>query len=95
MTNHDRLAAHELISRWWFNYDEGRLDVCEGLLTMFRPLAEKKNIDLRGQLDPEIPVVRQDPVKLQQILSNLLSNAIKFTPEGAESFSRRKPTTAS
>ena len=57
-------------------------DVCEGLLTMFRPLAEKKNIDLRGQLDPEIPVVRQDPVKLQQILSNLLSNAIKFTPEG-------------
>jgi two-component system, NarL family, sensor histidine kinase BarA len=57
-------------------------DVCEGLLTMFRPLAEKKNIDLRGQFAPDIPPLRQDPVKFQQILSNLLSNAVKFTPEG-------------
>jgi signal transduction histidine kinase len=57
-------------------------DVAEGLLNMFRPMAEKKNIDLRGQIDPGIPVLRQDVVKLQQILSNLLSNAIKFTPEG-------------
>jgi signal transduction histidine kinase len=57
-------------------------DVGEGLLAMFRPLAEKKNIDLRSQFVPGIGVVRQDMVKLQQILSNLLSNAIKFTPEG-------------
>jgi signal transduction histidine kinase len=57
-------------------------DVCEGLLAMFRPLAEKKNIDLRSQFDPGIPVLRQDVVKFQQILSNLVSNAIKFTPEG-------------
>jgi hypothetical protein len=49
---------------------------------MFRPLAEKKNIDLRGQIDPGIPLLRQDAGKLQQIVSNLLSNAIKFTPEG-------------
>ncbi len=57
-------------------------DVCEGLLNMFRPLAEKKNIEMRGQIDPGIPVLRQDVTKLQQILQNLLSNAIKFTPEG-------------
>jgi signal transduction histidine kinase len=57
-------------------------DVCEGLLTMFRPLAEKKNIELRGVFEPGIPLLRQDVVKFQQILSNLLSNAIKFTPEG-------------
>jgi signal transduction histidine kinase len=57
-------------------------DVCEGLLNMFRPMAEKKNIDLKGHIDPAIPLLRQDPIKLQQILSNLLSNAIKFTPEG-------------
>ena len=29
-----------------------------------------------------MPVARQDPVKLQQVLQNLLSNAIKFTPRG-------------
>jgi signal transduction histidine kinase len=57
-------------------------DVCEGLLAMFRPLAEKKHIDLRGAFAPDIPLLRQDVVKFQQILSNLLSNAIKFTPEG-------------
>jgi two-component system, NarL family, sensor histidine kinase BarA len=57
-------------------------DVCEGVVNMFRPLAEKKNIDLRGQVDPGIPGMRQDVVKFQQILQNLLSNAIKFTPEG-------------
>jgi signal transduction histidine kinase len=57
-------------------------DVCEGQLNMFRPLAQKKNIELRSQVDANLPSLRQDQTKLQQILSNLLSNAIKFTPEG-------------
>jgi signal transduction histidine kinase len=57
-------------------------EVCEGLLNMARPLAENKNIDLKSQLEPDIPMLRQDVNKLQQILQNLLSNAIKFTPEG-------------
>jgi signal transduction histidine kinase len=52
------------------------------MLAMFRPMAEKKNIDLRGVFAPDIPLLRQDAVKVQQILSNLLSNAVKFTPEG-------------
>jgi signal transduction histidine kinase len=60
----------------------GIQELCDGMLNMFRPLAEKKNIDLRGQVDPGIPLLKQDLAKLQQILSNLLSNAIKFTPEG-------------
>jgi hypothetical protein len=33
MTVHDRFAAHELVHRWWFNYDEGHLDKCEDMLT--------------------------------------------------------------
>ena len=33
MTGHDRFAAHETVNRYWFNYDEGHLDVCERLLT--------------------------------------------------------------
>src|SRR2546421_2364579 len=66
-------------------------DVCEGMLNMFRPLAEKKNIDLRGQLTEHIPVLRQDVGKLQQIVSNLLSNAIKFTPEGGRVLLKAEP----
>jgi signal transduction histidine kinase len=49
---------------------------------MARPLAEKKNIDLDYEVSPNLPPVRQDQAKIQQILNNLLSNAIKFTPEG-------------
>ena len=57
-------------------------DVIEGLLTMIRPIAEEKSIQIETNVDPEIPVLNQDPGKLQQILYNLLSNAVKFTPEG-------------
>jgi signal transduction histidine kinase len=49
---------------------------------MARPLAEKKNIDLDCEAPANLPPVRQDAAKVQQILNNLLSNAIKFTPEG-------------
>lgn len=66
-------------------------DVCEGLLTMFRPLAEKKNIDLRGQYGEGVSSVRQDRGKVQQVLQNLLSNAIKFTPEGGQVTLRAEP----
>jgi len=56
--------------------------LCDHAVAMFRPQAEKKNIDLRVQVDPHAPPIRQDAGKLHQILANLLSNAIKFTPEG-------------
>jgi signal transduction histidine kinase len=49
---------------------------------MARPLAEKKSIDLEDSAAPNLPPIRQDQAKVQQILNNLLSNAIKFTPEG-------------
>jgi signal transduction histidine kinase len=49
---------------------------------MARPLTEKKNIDLEMHIDPDLPPLRQDQGRVQQILNNLLSNAIKFTPEG-------------
>lgn len=57
-------------------------DLIERLVGSMLPLAEKKNISLDADVDPEVPVVRQDAGKIQQILFNLLSNAVKFTPEG-------------
>ena len=33
MAEHDRLVAHEFVHHWWFNYDEGNLDVLSGLVT--------------------------------------------------------------
>src|SRR5712692_2653779 len=40
-------------------------NISEGLLTMFRPLAEKKNIDLRSQIAADIKLLRQDPGKFR------------------------------
>jgi len=57
-------------------------DVCERALALFRPQAEKKNVELKAIVPEGLPSVRQDAGKLAQMLSNLLSNAIKFTPEG-------------
>src|ERR1700739_3894398 len=57
-------------------------DVCEALMGLARPIAERRTIDLQCHLDEAIPLLRQDPGKIRQILYNLLSNAIKFTPEG-------------
>ena len=55
---------------------------CEQAAMLFRPLAEKKEIELRVQVAADWPEIRQDIGKLRQILSNLLSNAVKFTPDG-------------
>ena len=61
-----------------FSVDE----LVERLVGSIRPLAERKNIELKWEVDDELPIARQDAGKLQQILNNLLSNAVKFTPEG-------------
>jgi two-component system, NarL family, sensor histidine kinase BarA len=57
-------------------------ELCDTLLNMFRAIAEKKNIELRTNYSPDLVLLRQDGIKLRQIVSNLLSNAVKFTPEG-------------
>ena len=57
-------------------------DICEGLASLSRPIADRKSIELECRLDEAIPLMNQDPGKLRQIIYNLLSNAIKFTPEG-------------
>jgi len=57
-------------------------DLIERRVGTMLPLADKKNIELTSEIDPQIPILFQDSVKIQQILNNLLSNAIKFTPEG-------------
>lgn len=57
-------------------------DTCRTLVQLLAPLADKKSLDLREDLDEKVPIVVTDAGKLQQILYNLLSNAIKFTPAG-------------
>jgi signal transduction histidine kinase/DNA-binding response OmpR family regulator/ligand-binding sensor domain-containing protein len=57
------------------------VDSCE---TNFSPLARKKNISLRVNVDAHELFGYVDFDKLDKILYNLLSNAIKYTPENKQ-----------
>jgi two-component system, NarL family, sensor histidine kinase BarA len=46
--------------------------------------AERSHIVLRSQIDVQLPAVRVDPRRVNQVLSNLLSNALKFSDDGGE-----------
>ena len=61
------------------------------LSNLFRPVAEKKNLEFRIQIDPGCPGhVETDGQRLEQILRNLLSNAFKFTEQGNVELSVRR-----
>ncbi len=57
-------------------------DIVSAQCNLARPLAEKKNLELVPDLTSNLPMMRQDAGRIQQILNNLISNAIKYTPEG-------------
>jgi signal transduction histidine kinase len=60
------------------------LDLAAAILEVqdnLRTLAERKRICLEAELDPALPQVVLDPLRLKQVLYNYLSNALKFTPE--------------
>lgn len=44
-------------------------------------LTKNKNIKIGLDLDPNLPLILFDTLRIDQVLNNLLSNAMKFTPE--------------
>ncbi len=61
--------------------------MCDDIAEMFIPIAAHRN--LRFEYEPKIDdtlILRNDKIKIQQILANLLSNAVKYTVEGKIGF---------
>ncbi|MBG6234837.1 signal transduction histidine kinase/DNA-binding response OmpR family regulator/CHASE3 domain sensor protein [Pedobacter sp. CAN_A7] len=64
-------------------FDDVSMDeVATDMKSLFTPLARNKNLQLVVEVEPNLPVIRTDKMRLEQILKNLLSNAIKFTGQG-------------
>jgi signal transduction histidine kinase len=51
-------------------------------ITALRGLAEKKGLQLRINLPPDLGLITADQIRFKQVLYNLLSNAVKFTDQG-------------
>jgi len=72
--------------------EAGRFELREDLLPletlmatsmeMIELRAFSSGITLMRRLEPDLPALKADPLRMRQILINLLSNAVKFTPEG-------------
>ncbi|MFD1000766.1 response regulator [Ohtaekwangia kribbensis] len=67
------------IEKYEFNVHE----LVKGIIKVMQPRAQEKGLTLIDKIDAQIiPIVKGDPVRLNQILTNLISNAIKFTEKG-------------
>jgi PAS domain S-box-containing protein len=43
---------------------------------------ERKNIDVQVMIEPKLPPIQADPLKLTQIITNIVDNAFNYTYEG-------------
>jgi hemerythrin-like metal-binding protein len=50
--------------------------------TIVQARAIAAGVQLKFDLDDDIPLIYADPLRLKQILINLLTNSVKFTPKG-------------
>lgn len=53
-------------------------------ITPLEPLFEAKKLQLEIEIEENLPTVKADPNRFNQMLTNYLSNALKFTPEGGK-----------
>jgi|GEM_PF-2259491 len=66
-----------------FSYETFDLrSAIEKVAKTIKPLAEKKNLTLKVEIEPQIGTIKGDRRRIEQILINLAGNAVKFSEQG-------------
>ncbi|MBK8783984.1 MAG: PAS domain S-box protein [Anaerolineales bacterium] len=64
-------------------FDEVNItDIAASVLSTMSGLVKDRPIQLKREIEPNLPTVRADAIRVRQVMINLLSNAAKFTEEG-------------
>jgi len=53
---------------------------CQEVLTLLRPLAEARDMEVEAEFPQEVLILSADPLLFRRVLENLVENAIKFGP---------------
>lgn len=66
------------------NLDSGEIsEIISNVMVTVEPMVTSKAVKLVQEVEPDLPILNTDILKVKQILLNLLSNAAKFTDQGA------------
>ena len=57
-------------------------NLMDNILKIFEQSLEEKNLALKFNTDNNLPIIKVDPFKLEQVFINLIDNAIKYTEKG-------------
>jgi PAS domain S-box-containing protein len=64
-------------------FDEVNIsDVVNSVLSTMSGLIKDRPIEMKRIIEPNLPTVRADAIRVRQVMINLVSNAAKFTDEG-------------
>jgi signal transduction histidine kinase len=57
-------------------------DLLTPLLVSAKAIAQERQIKLKADIPPNLPIVKANIKALQEVLSNIIDNALKYTPQG-------------
>ncbi|MBK6791092.1 MAG: HAMP domain-containing histidine kinase [Anaerolineales bacterium] len=59
-------------------------ELLERVAKAYRHQAEQQQINLKVEIEPNLPEINLDPTRMEQVLGNLVSNALRYTAADGE-----------